>query len=100
MYFGVGAMALDRGEVVPVQTYPAKPGLVAEVHSKPKYCIAFGNYQPGSIVNPRELGNVLSVDFDGSRGHEATFTLNDNNDYNAESDVDRNGIRWSVGSQL
>ena len=83
-----------------MQTYPAKPGLFAEVHSKPKYCIAFGNYQPSPIVNPNELGNVLYIDFEGSNGFEATFTLNDRNDYNAEFDVDRNGIRWSMGSHF
>lgn len=92
-------MVPNRGEVVPVQTYPAKPGLVAEVYSKPKYYVGFGNYQPGSIVDPMILGNILSVDFYGSNGHEATFTLNDRNDYVPDDEVRSSGIHWRVGQQ-
>jgi len=99
MYFGVGAIAPDTGYVVPVQTYPVKPNEVVQVYSKPKYYVAFGNFEPGTIIDPMMLGNVLSVDFYGSDGHEATFTLDDRNDYVPDDDVRSSGIHWIVGQQ-
>ncbi|KAJ4122798.1 hypothetical protein NW768_010243 [Fusarium equiseti] len=98
IYFGVGAKAPD-GEVVPVQTYPARPQVYAHVFSKPKYYIALGNYEPGSIVDATTLGEVLLVDFYGSPGHNATFTLNESNGYNAADNVNASGIKWRVGEK-
>lgn len=60
LYFGAGAVDPDSGKVIPVQTYPAKPNVVSQLFPKVKYYIAWGSYQPGSIIDLSELGNVRS----------------------------------------
>lgn len=93
-------METNRGEVVPVQTYQARPNVVAQIYARPQYYVAFGSFEPGTIINPIELGRVLSIDFTGCDGRSATFILDDRNDYIADPDMDRSGIRWSVAPKF
>ncbi|KAF7536254.1 hypothetical protein G7054_g4668 [Neopestalotiopsis clavispora] len=84
IFFGVGARDPETGEVVPIQTYRAQPNFSAVLYPVVKYYIAFGNYEPGTIVNKAELGRVLSLDFTGISLNDVTFTLNDRNGYEIE----------------
>ena len=58
MYFGAGARDPNTDAVVPVQTYLAKPNTVSQLFPKVKYYVAWGAYEPGSIIDLNELGNV------------------------------------------
>ncbi|WXC58551.1 hypothetical protein SNK03_004452 [Fusarium graminearum] len=96
LYFGVGAKDLNTGRVVPVHTYQARPGTVAQVFPKVKYHIAFGDYQPGSIVDLIMLGRVLTIDFTGCIARSATFILNEENMFIPDSKVQNSDITWRV----
>ncbi|KAM0387152.1 hypothetical protein FCULG_00012249 [Fusarium culmorum] len=96
LYFGVGAKDLSTGRVVPVQTYQARPGTVAQVFPKVKYHIAFGDYQPGSIVDLITLGRVLTIDFTGCKARSATFILNQENMFVPDPKVQNGDITWRV----
>ncbi|KAM0228904.1 hypothetical protein ACHAPO_010428 [Fusarium lateritium] len=98
MYFGVGARVPSTGEIIPVQTYKTRPQNITQVFPKVKYHIAFGDYEPESIIKLMTLGNVHTVDFTGCQAHSATFTLNDQNYFIADSEVNASDIRWSFGS--
>jgi hypothetical protein len=97
IYFGAGAKDPNTGDVIPVQTYLAKPNTLSQLFPKIKYYIAFGNYEPGAIVDLVELGNVLLVDFTTADNREATFTLNSHNEYEPDKKVRDAGIKWSFG---
>ncbi|KAK4185481.1 hypothetical protein QBC35DRAFT_516875 [Podospora australis] len=84
-YFGIGAKDPSTDEVVPVQTYPAKPAEVSQLFPKPKYYIASGSNQPGSIIETMKIGN------------EATFTLDSKGQYVPGKMVTGSGIIWSFG---
>ncbi|CAF3488608.1 unnamed protein product [Fusarium graminearum] len=96
LYFGVGAKDLSTGRVVPVQTYHARPGNVALVFPKVTYHTAFGNYQPGSIVDLITLGRVLTIDFTGCKACSATFILNQENMFVPDPKVQNGDITWRV----
>lgn len=96
MYFGIGAKN-PKGDIIPVQTYRAQPGIVAQVFPKVKYYIAFGEFVPGTVVDLSSLGDVLSIDFTGSVDHSATFTLDSTNNYVPDPNVIAHGIKWEVG---
>ncbi|KAI8221908.1 hypothetical protein K4K54_007333 [Colletotrichum sp. SAR 10_86] len=96
MYFGVGAKVPGTDAIIPIQTYEAQPGVVAQIFPKVKYYIAFGHYEPGTIVDMSQLGDVLSIDFTGSADHNATFTLDSQNDYIPDKAVTEHGIKWVV----
>uniref|UniRef100_A0A4E9DPR1 Uncharacterized protein n=1 Tax=Gibberella zeae TaxID=5518 RepID=A0A4E9DPR1_GIBZA len=96
LYFGVGAKDISTGRVVPVQTYQARPGTVAQVFPKIKYHIAFGDYQPGSIVDLITLGRVLTIDFTGCKARSATFILNEENMFIPDPKVQNGDITWRV----
>ncbi|KAL3600123.1 hypothetical protein FPOAC2_04354 [Fusarium poae] len=98
MYFGVGAKVPSTGEIIPVQTYKAMSQLTVHVFPQIKYYVAYGNYQPGSIVNLMTLARVLTVDFTGCKDHSATFTLNEDNFFIPDREVQASDITWSVGS--
>ncbi|RBR26458.1 uncharacterized protein FIESC28_00752 [Fusarium coffeatum] len=96
MYFGVGAKIPSTGEIIPVQTYKTIPDVIAQVYPRARYYVAFGDYQPGSIVERRALGYVLSIDFSGCEEHNATFILDDEHDYIADPVMYKSNIVWSV----
>lgn len=58
IYFGAGARDPVSGRVIPVQTYLAKPNTLGQLFPKVKYYVDFGSYEPGSIIDLNELGNV------------------------------------------
>ncbi|KAF5543898.1 hypothetical protein FMEXI_6832 [Fusarium mexicanum] len=95
-YFGVGARDPRGGDIIPIQTYRARPNVVSEIFPRSKYYIAFGNYEPGSIVNMNQLGNVLEVDFTNAVSHSCTFTLDASNNYVPEPNINNYGIHWRV----
>ncbi|EWZ79063.1 hypothetical protein FOWG_16781 [Fusarium oxysporum f. sp. lycopersici MN25] len=95
LYFGAGAVDPDSGKVILVQTYPAKPNVVSQLFPKVKYYIAWGSYQPGSIIDLSELGNVLQVDFSTASSKDASFTLTANNSYTPDISVGQAGIKWT-----
>ena len=41
-----------------MQTYLAKPNTLGQLFPKVKYYVDFGSYEPGSIIDLNELGNV------------------------------------------
>ncbi|UZP37032.1 hypothetical protein NXS19_004848 [Fusarium pseudograminearum] len=96
LYFGVGAKVLSTGWVVPVQTYQARPGTVAQVFPKVKYHIAFSDYQPRSIVDLITLGRVLTIDFTGCKARDATFILNQENMFTPDPKAQNGDITWRV----
>ncbi|KAF5687278.1 hypothetical protein FCIRC_2407 [Fusarium circinatum] len=95
-YFGVGAQDPRSGKIIPVQTYRAKPNVVSEIFPRSKYCIAFGDYEPGSVVNMNQLGNVLEVDFTNAVSNSCTFTLDASNNYVPDANLNNSGIHWRV----
>ncbi|KAF5622967.1 hypothetical protein F52700_10279 [Fusarium sp. NRRL 52700] len=95
-YFGVGARNPESGDIIPIQTYRTKPNALSQVFPRSKYYIAFGNYEPGSIVNMNELGNVLEVDFTTAVRNSCSFTLDANNNYVPDGNLDNYGIKWRV----
>lgn len=97
MYFGVGAKVPGSDAIIPVQTYRAQPGIVAQVFPKVKYYVGFGAYEPGTVVDLVSLGDVLEIDFTGLAAHSATFTLDDKYSYIPDDDVEKQGIKWKVG---
>ncbi|KAM0541340.1 hypothetical protein ACHAPJ_013288 [Fusarium lateritium] len=100
IYLGIGAKDPRSGEIVPVQTYKAQPNVFSQIFPKIKYYIAFGHFEPGAIVSMAELGQVLEVDFTGAPGHEATFTLDTNNNYKPDDKVAATGIKWRQGDPI
>lgn len=119
IYFGAGARDPNTNAVVPVQTYRARPNTLSQLFPTVKYYIAWGSYEPGSIISLNELGNVsvpmpsilrarieptltlglkvLMVDFTSADVKNATFTLNSKNEYDADPSVEQNGIKTSWG---
>jgi len=49
------------------------------------------------VVDRTTLGNVLSIDFTGCTIPNASFTLNSNGAYEADSSVGAAGIKWNFG---
>ncbi|KAF5966208.1 hypothetical protein FBULB1_11754 [Fusarium bulbicola] len=96
IYFGVGAKDPKSGEIIPIQTYRARPNVVSQIFPRVKYYIAFGNYEPGSIIAMNQLGNVLEVDFTTAVPNMCTFTLDATNNYVPDAGIVNSGIKWRV----
>ncbi|KAH7232872.1 hypothetical protein BKA59DRAFT_313137 [Fusarium tricinctum] len=97
-YVGTGARDPSSPDsVIPLQTWVAEPGLNTQVYPKPKYYICTGEYQPGMVIDPSLLANVLTVDFTSAIVPQAVFTLSNNGTYVPDSNVQVNGIKWSYG---
>ncbi|KAG5655637.1 hypothetical protein KAF25_009136 [Fusarium avenaceum] len=97
-YVGVGARDPSSSDsVIPLQTWVAEPGLNTQVYPKPKYYICTGEYQPGMVIDPSLLANVLTVDFTNAVVPQAQFTLTNNGTYVPDSQVEVDGVKWSYG---
>ncbi|KAK0382585.1 hypothetical protein CLIM01_00050 [Colletotrichum limetticola] len=96
-YVGCGAPDPRTGEVIPVKTWLAQPGVNSQVIPRPRYFIASGHFRPGVIVDMRSLGRVLTVDFAGAAIPSATFTLTNDGTYQPDGQVAVNGVKWSFG---
>ncbi|KAK1995815.1 hypothetical protein LX36DRAFT_659223 [Colletotrichum falcatum] len=94
IYFGIGAKDPKSGDIIPIQSYRAQPNVISQIFPRIKYYVAFGHYEPGTIVSMAELGQVLEIDFTGAPGHNALFTLDTNNNYEADPKVNQTGIKW------
>ncbi|KAK4163755.1 hypothetical protein QBC43DRAFT_354211 [Cladorrhinum sp. PSN259] len=97
IYFGAGVKDPNSSKVIPVQTYSAKPSMVSHVVFNPKYYIAFGDYRPGTIIDMKELGPVLEVDFSRNETRkDASFTLNASRQYSADPSMGKD-VKWNFG---
>ncbi|KAH6952173.1 hypothetical protein DER45DRAFT_618886 [Fusarium avenaceum] len=97
-YVGVGARDPSSPDsVIPLQTWVAEPGLNTQVYPKPKCYICTGEYQPGMVIDPSLLANVLTVDFTSAMVPQAQFTLTNNGTYVPDSQVEVDGVKWSYG---
>lgn len=95
---GCGAPDPWTGEVIPVKTWLAQPGVNSQVIPRPRYFIALGHFRPGVIVDRRSLGRVLTVDFAGAAVPSATFTLTPDGAYQPDDQVAASGVKWSYGN--
>ncbi|KAK1505892.1 uncharacterized protein CCOS01_16582 [Colletotrichum costaricense] len=98
IYIGCGAPDPKTGEVIPIQTWLAQPGVTSQIFPKVIYYIAFGNFEPGVVVDRNTIGQVLKVDFSGAAIPNATFTLTNNGTYVPDDKVESNGVHWSFGN--
>ncbi|EXF77488.1 hypothetical protein CFIO01_05683 [Colletotrichum fioriniae PJ7] len=98
IYVGCGASDPISGEVIPIQTWLAQPGLISQIFPRPRYYIAFGSYSPGAIVDKQAMGQVLMIDFTGAAIPSATFTLTNDGTYQPDDQVASNGVKWSFGN--
>jgi hypothetical protein len=96
IYFGVGAKDPKSGDIIPIQSYRARPNVVSQIFPRVKYYIAFGNYEPGSIIAMNQLGNVLEVDFTTAVPNSCTFTLDSTNSYVPDANIVNSGIKWKI----
>ncbi|KAM7194151.1 hypothetical protein V8F20_008071 [Naviculisporaceae sp. PSN 640] len=95
IYLGVGAKDPISGEVVPVQTYKARPHLTTVLYPEAKYYICLGNYEQGTVVDMAEMGRVLLLDFTESSVKDVTFTLNERNEFVADPTLEGHDLAWS-----
>ncbi|KAK1523114.1 hypothetical protein CPAR01_13967 [Colletotrichum paranaense] len=98
IYIGCGAQDPKTGEVIPIQTWLAQPGVTSQIFPRVIYYIAFGNFEPGVVVDRNTIGQVLKVDFSGAAIPNATFTLTNNGTYVPDDKVESNGVHWSFGN--
>lgn len=84
--------------MIPIQTWLAQPGVTSQIFPKVIYYIAFGNFEPGVVVDRNTIGQVLKVDFSGAAIPNATFTLTNNGTYEPDDKVESNGVHWSFGN--
>ncbi|EHK22034.1 uncharacterized protein TRIVIDRAFT_91371 [Trichoderma virens Gv29-8] len=98
IYLGVGATDPKTKTVIPIQTYKAQPNVTTVLYPVVKYYVAFGHYEPGTVVKKTEMGKVLILDFTGISLNDVTFTLNDHNEYIIDPALAESNLVWSTES--
>ncbi|KAH7120569.1 hypothetical protein EDB81DRAFT_914234 [Dactylonectria macrodidyma] len=87
MFIGVGGRSLS-GEVVPIQTYDAKPDTNNKIYPLPIFYIPRHDEEQGTFVLHSSLNEILKVDFQDADALSAIFTLDDNDAYVADRSTD------------
>lgn len=100
IYIGVGANdPKSPGDVIPIQTYIAEPGLNSQIFPHLTYYICTGEFEPGVIVDRNTLGDCLKIDFTGAAIPKAVYVVDSNGNYTDDEDITRkNGVKWEVSS--
>ncbi|KAJ5190130.1 uncharacterized protein N7498_009115 [Penicillium cinerascens] len=79
-FIGLGAQDM-HGNVVPVATVPAFPGITYNMFPVVKFYVSYGTFVEGQILDVEELGPQLEVDFTEAAYDAVTFIHNNQDEY-------------------
>ena len=71
----------NKGKIVPVVSWQAKPTMNYTVTPITKFWVATGTFEDGLVVDKTIFGAMREIDFTGANGNMATVTHLDDGTY-------------------